>query len=100
MIQEKPLALCLVHSKLQTMAVSIHRGALPYTDVFLAGLILLPEKAAWKIRKALTQTRITIKYKNSGVKWLLRGSKLAMWPLESGLIFLGLLFSFYRKKII
>lgn len=41
---EKPLTLCLVHSKLQTMAVSIHRGALQYTDVFLAGLICYLKK--------------------------------------------------------
>lgn len=82
------------------MAVSIHRGALSYTDVFLAGLILLPEKAAWKMGEALTQTRITIKHKISGAKWLHRGCILAMWPLESGLIFLGLPFLFYRRKII
>lgn len=35
MIEEKPLALCLVHNRLQAM-VSAKKGALQYTDVLLA----------------------------------------------------------------
>ena len=51
MMQEKPLALSLLHSKLQTRVVSARKGARQYTDVFLAGLIMLPEKAAWNTGK-------------------------------------------------
>lgn len=34
------------HSELPRVVVSIRKGALQYTDVFLAGLSVLPEKAA------------------------------------------------------